>query len=66
MLALIGIWQINLQNYSTLCVQPYADGLQLFAAYLQQLEMESNGKSAANSGKMVAYQLHGNLGWRRL
>lgn len=56
MLALIGIWQINFNQQHALCVQPYADGLQLLPAYLQQLEMESNGKSAADNGAMVNYQ----------
>lgn len=56
LLALIGIWHINFLKYPTLCVQPYADGLQLLPAYLQQLEMESNGKSAANSGQFVDHQ----------
>lgn len=56
MQALIGIWNINFLNYNTLAIQPYADGLQLLPAYLQQLEMESNGKSAGNSGALVDYQ----------
>lgn len=54
-LALLGIWQINFLNYPTLSIQPYADGLQLLPAYLQQLDMESNGKSAANNGGFVSY-----------
>lgn len=54
--ALIGVWNINFNNHLSLCIQPYADGLQLLPSYLQQLEMESNGKSAANSGGMVNYQ----------
>lgn len=56
LMALIGIWNINFNNYHTLAVKPYADGLQLLPAYLQQLEMESNGKSAANNGTAVTYQ----------
>jgi len=56
MQALIGIWNINFLNYNTLAIQPYADGLQLLPAYLQQLEMESNGKAAENSGGFVDYQ----------
>jgi len=54
-MALIGIWNINFNNYTTLAIKPYADGLQLLPAYLQQLEMESNGKSAAAHGGMVDY-----------
>ena len=45
-LALIGILNINFYNYQTHCVMPYTDALQLFPSYLQQLEMESNGKQA--------------------
>jgi len=55
-MALIGIWNINFNNYNALAIKPYADGLQLLPSYLQQLEMESNGKSAANHGGFVAYQ----------
>lgn len=47
LMALIGIWNINFQQHKTLAIMPYADGLQLLPAYLQQLEMESNGKAAA-------------------
>ncbi|HSX19854.1 MAG TPA: glucose-6-phosphate isomerase [Gammaproteobacteria bacterium] len=56
LLGLLGIWNINFRQHATLCIQPYADGLQLLPAYLQQLEMESNGKSVANSGETVNYQ----------
>lgn len=56
LLALIGVWHINFQNYATLSIQPYADGLQLLPAYLQQLEMESNGKSVNNHGETIPYQ----------
>lgn len=54
-MALIGIWNINFLNYNTLLVMPYLDGLQHLPAYLQQLEMESNGKSAVNNGGYVNY-----------
>ncbi len=56
LLGLIGIWQINFQNYSSLSIQPYADGLQLLPQYLQQLEMESNGKSVNSEGEELTYQ----------
>lgn len=56
LLGLIGIWNINFHNHLSLCIQPYADGLQLLPSYLQQLEMESNGKSATNSGENASYQ----------
>lgn len=45
-MALIGIWNINFNNYNSLAIMPYVDRLQLLPSYLQQLEMESNGKHA--------------------
>ena len=45
LMALIGIWNINFLNYPTLAVIPYCERLGLLSAYLQQLDMESNGKS---------------------
>ncbi len=44
LMALIGVWNINFLQQQTQAIIPYADGLQLLPAYLQQLEMESNGK----------------------
>lgn len=46
LMALIGIHNINNLNYQTLAIMPYLDGLELLPDYLQQLEMESNGKAA--------------------
>jgi glucose-6-phosphate isomerase len=45
LMGLIGVWNINFMNLPTLAVLPYDDSLRRFPAYLQQLEMESNGKS---------------------
>ena len=53
LMALIGIWNINFLKLPTLAVLPYDDRLKRFSAYLQQLEMESNGKSVMQSGKPV-------------
>jgi glucose-6-phosphate isomerase len=53
LLALIGIWNRNFLNASTHAVLPYDDHLARFPAYLQQLEMESNGKSARRGGQPV-------------
>ena len=50
LLALAGIWNINFQKISTLAVLPYTDRLARFPAFLQQLEMESNGKSVLRDG----------------
>ncbi len=44
MLALVGIWNTNFMGCESHAVIPYDDRLRLLPAYLQQLEMESNGK----------------------
>ncbi len=53
-LALMGIWYRNLWDYSAHAVLAYDQRLERFAAYLQQLDMESNGKSVTLSGAPVA------------
>jgi len=53
LMALAGIWNINFLRLPTLAVLPYDDRLKRFSAYLQQLEMESNGKSVMQDGKPV-------------
>lgn len=45
-MAMIGIWNRNFLNYNSLAILPYCDALNLFTPYLQQLDMESNGKAA--------------------
>ena len=50
MMAMVGIWNRNILNYSSLAVIPYARRIRKFSAFLQQLEMESNGKSATRNG----------------
>ena len=45
LMALIGYWNANLLGAPTLAILPYNDSLQYFPSFLQQLEMESNGKS---------------------
>jgi glucose-6-phosphate isomerase len=54
MLALIGIWNRNALGFAAQAVLPYEQRLSRFPAYLQQLDMESNGKSVALNGKSVA------------
>lgn len=53
LLALIGIWYRNVLGYPTYAVLPYAQDLDRFAAYLQQLDMESNGKRVRHDGTTV-------------
>ncbi|MBS0337495.1 MAG: glucose-6-phosphate isomerase [Proteobacteria bacterium] len=55
LMALFGIWHINFHGAQTHAVMPYALPLAQFPAYLQQLEMESNGKSVNRSGEALDY-----------
>lgn len=55
-LALIGIWYINFYDYTTLVISPYNTRLSTIPAYLQQLEMESNGKSVDKNGQTLQYK----------
>ncbi|HTN67208.1 MAG TPA: glucose-6-phosphate isomerase, partial [Burkholderiaceae bacterium] len=51
LLALVGIWNRNFIGCSSLSIAPYHQNLQYFPAYLQQLEMESNGKRVTQDGQ---------------
>jgi glucose-6-phosphate isomerase len=55
-LALIGIWYVNFFDASSEAILPYDQYLHRFAAYFQQGNMESNGKSVDRSGKHVMHQ----------
>jgi glucose-6-phosphate isomerase len=55
LLGLLGIWNINGLGLPTLAVLPYDGRLRRFPAYLQQLDMESNGKSVDVGGNAVAH-----------
>jgi glucose-6-phosphate isomerase len=54
-MALVGVWYRNAWGFSTHAVLPYDQRLSRFAAYLQQQDMESNGKSVTLSGKSVEW-----------
>ncbi len=56
LLALTGIWYNNFFGSETHAVLPYDQYLQKFPAYLQQADMESNGKSIDKEGRKVDYQ----------
>jgi glucose-6-phosphate isomerase len=56
LLGLITIWYNNFFGAQTVAVLPYDNYLKRFPAYLQQLTMESNGKSVTLDGKRVNYQ----------
>lgn len=55
-LALIGIWYNDFFDAQTQAILPYDQYLHRFAAYFQQGDMESNGKSTGRDGKPVGYQ----------
>lgn len=55
LLAMIGIWNVNYLNIQTHAVLPYDGRMKYFAAYLQQLEMESNGKSTQRNQENVEW-----------
>ncbi len=55
LMALAGIWNIDGLGRHMLCVLAYDERLRRFPAYLQQLEMESNGKSIGLDGQPVAH-----------
>lgn len=55
LLALIGVWNVNFLGAATHAVLPYAHALRRLPAYLQQLEMESNGKSVDREGRALGY-----------
>jgi glucose-6-phosphate isomerase len=54
LLGLVGLWNINFLGIPTHAVLPYDERLARLPAYLQQLEMESNGKSVRRDGSPVA------------
>lgn len=53
--ALIGIYERNVQEYPATAVLPYSQALSRFPAHLQQLDMESNGKSVNRFGQKINY-----------
>jgi glucose-6-phosphate isomerase len=62
LLALTGIWSTNVLGAATVAVLPYDQYLARFPAYLQQLEMESNGKHVTLDGARVDYDT-GTIVW---
>ena len=53
--ALIGVYERNVLGYPSTAVLPYSQALSRFPAHLQQLDMESNGKSVNRFGEPVDY-----------
>lgn len=56
LLGLLGIWYNNFFGAETYAILPYDQYLHRFAAYFQQGDMESNGKSVSKRGRRVRYQ----------
>ncbi|HEY1677809.1 MAG TPA: glucose-6-phosphate isomerase [Candidatus Sulfotelmatobacter sp.] len=56
LMGLLTVWYNNFFGAQTIGIMPYADNLKRFPAYLQQLQMESNGKHVALDRQLVNYQ----------
>ena len=54
LLALIGIWRRNVMGWPTVALIPYDQRLERLSAYVQQLDMESNGKRVTRGGDPIA------------
>ena len=55
LLAMVGVWNVNFLDIRAHAVLPYDGRLSHLPAYLGQLEMESNGKSASRDGEIIDY-----------
>ncbi len=55
LMALLGVWNVNFLGIHAQAVLPYAHRLRQLPAYLQQLDMESNGKSVDREGRALDY-----------
>ncbi len=56
LLGLLGFWYNNMWNAQTYAIIPYEQYLHRFPAYVQQLDMESNGKRVTKDGSIVSYE----------
>src|SRR5262249_22801472 len=56
LIGFIGIWYVNFFDAAAIAVLPYEQYLKRFPAYLQQLTMESNGKTVTLDGDEVDYE----------
>ena len=54
--ALIGIWYNSFLKYSSVAILPYDHRLRFLPSYLQQADMESNGKYVSRTGEPISYQ----------
>src|SRR5699024_412848 len=56
LMGLLNVWYANFFDAATIAVLPYAQYLKRFPAYLQQLNMQANGKHVTLDGKRVVYE----------
>lgn len=56
LLGLIGVWNASFMEYNARTILPYAQALLRFAAHIQQVDMESNGKRVSIDGTVLPYQ----------
>ena len=54
-MGLLVVWNCSFLGHSARCMAPYHSGLQRLPAYIQQLEMESNGKGVTRNGERLEY-----------
>ena len=54
-MAVLGVWYSNFFGWETHCVLPYSQHLYRFPSFLQQLDMESNGKRVTTDGRVVTW-----------
>ncbi len=55
LMALVGVWHRNFRHHTSLAILPYSQRLRLLPFYLQQADMESNGKRVSCQGDAVPY-----------
>ena len=56
LMAVLGVWYNNFFNAESIAILPYDQNMHRFPAYLQQADMESNGKCTDRQGRVVNYQ----------
>lgn len=56
LMGLLGVWNSSFLGHSCRAILPYAQGLVRFAAHVQQLDMESNGKHVSSDGTTLPYE----------
>ena len=56
LLGLLGVWNSSFLNHSARAILPYAQALVRFAAHIQQVDMESNGKRVSVDGTVLPYE----------